>query len=293
MIDDLRPGREPDTLMGANIFEPTVESADSVRHADDEGMEADRHDPPGLRALAIEHVELAFDHGLELFGGATHADHRRKVVDLPGIGDRADRPSADIHPVGLIVVDPVGDVVGAVVDQVVEGVPALLQPGRQPAARTRAGRRLDPVEHALHGLALGLGFHVMEVARVALVMPHELPVERLGVLDDLGIVVADLAVQRHGAAHAVAFQHFHDAEHADPGAVIPGRPVNEVGRHPGTCGHRLVEREDLDIGDHPDREPGAAGPGELRPAVDGNVGKGPGAARLHRRSPVGFRTAGC
>src|SRR5882757_1828233 len=59
--DDLPAGGEPHPVMRGDVGERLVEPGDAVRHADQVGMQADRHDPAGLRALGVKRVELAFD----------------------------------------------------------------------------------------------------------------------------------------------------------------------------------------------------------------------------------------
>ena len=121
----------------------------------------------------------------------------------------------------------------------------------------------------------------MEQARVALVVPHELPAERASVLDDLGIVVAHLGVERDGPAHAVTRHHLHHAEDPDAVAVVARRPVDDVGRQAGAAGHRLVQRKGLDVRDNPEREARAVRPSDRGSAIDRHIGERPEALRLH------------
>jgi hypothetical protein len=72
--------------MPADVLERRVERADAVRHAADVGMQRDRHHAAGCLALAIEHVEGAADHALELVGRDEHALVGRLVVALLRIG---------------------------------------------------------------------------------------------------------------------------------------------------------------------------------------------------------------
>src|SRR5881409_338814 len=109
MLDDLAPGRTPHTLVAQDVGERRVERADSVRHADDERMQADRHNASRLRSLAVEGVELAADHELELIRRPAGAEDLWQIVDLPGVRDRAQALAPDVHQIGLIVVDPVGE----------------------------------------------------------------------------------------------------------------------------------------------------------------------------------------
>src|SRR5262245_58775971 len=62
MSRDLGPGRLPYVRVLADIAERGVERVDAVRHAGEIRVQRDRHDAPGLRAFAIEHVELPADH---------------------------------------------------------------------------------------------------------------------------------------------------------------------------------------------------------------------------------------
>src|SRR5262245_60555057 len=152
-------------------------------------------------------------------------------------------------------------------------MPALLQARGEPSLRARSRRLLDAVERAEHDPPLFLGRHRRQVAGVALVVPHELPAELHGVLDDLGTVVADLAVERDGTSHAVTGQRLHHAEDADTVTVVARRPVDEIGRLAGPTGDRLVQRKRLDVRDDPERHPGAIRPGEPRPPIDRHVGE--------------------
>src|SRR5262245_60136791 len=58
VLDDLASGRAPHALVTQDVAERRIERADPVRHPDDERMQADRHDAPGVGALAVERVEL-------------------------------------------------------------------------------------------------------------------------------------------------------------------------------------------------------------------------------------------
>src|SRR5438876_293569 len=150
VLDDLAPGRAPHTLVAQDVGERRVERADPVRYTNDEWMQADRHNTSRLCALAVERVELAADHELELVRRPAGAEDLRQIVDLPGVRDRAQALAPDVHQIGLVVVDPVGDVGGAGLDEVIERVPALLQAGRQPARRAPARRLLDARKRGEH-----------------------------------------------------------------------------------------------------------------------------------------------
>src|SRR5215510_4809778 len=120
-------------------------------------------------------------------------------------------------------------------------------------------------------------------------MADQLPAEPTGLLDDLRMMIADLAVQRGAGADAIAGQNLHDPPDADPVAVIPNRPVADVrdlgvfARHPlvEVAGHHVVEPKELDVRIDPKRHPGIAGPGQLRAAGDRQIGKRAIASRRH------------
>ena len=132
----------------------------------------------------------------------------------------------------------------------------------------------------------------MEVARVALVVPHELPAELDRILDDLGIIVAHLAVEGGGAAHAMTCHHLHQAKDADAVAVVARRPIDDIGCLASPAGHRLVQREGLDVRNDPECNARAVRPGDRGSTVDWNIVKWPRALRLHRHL-LPMRIIGC
>src|SRR6266571_899645 len=285
---DLGPGRAPHAFAPEDVLERGIERADAVRHAAQVRVQGDRHDAARFGAFFVEHVELAHDHVAELRRGAVAPLERRLVVDLGAVGHGHEPPSAlELHHIRLIVVHPVADVLAAFGGEKFERVPGFLQPRAQPAGRPRAGRFRDRVERAADGAALLARPQLVEPPRVALVVPHELPVARLALVDDLGVLRAQVAVQSRRAAHAVAVEHFHEAKDAHAVAVIARGPCGHVGRlHARAARARryaLGKGEELDIRDHPERDARPARPFEPRPAMDRRVGEGSVCcARLHR-----------
>ena len=247
-------------------------------------MQRDRHHAP---AFPVEHFELAPDHALEFFGRDVVVFDRHLVVDLRRVRNRAQAPRAEIHDVGLVVVHPVGDVLAAELGEVVERMPGLLQARAEPAGDLAPGGGGDALEGRAHHLALAALGELVQAAHVRLVVSHELPAELLRFVDDLRVRVAQLAVQRHGAAHAVARHHLHQAPDADAVAVVARRPGQDIGdqaaRAARAVGHALIQRKELDVRDDPHREARAVRPDELRPPRDRRVGKRTVAARLHFR----------
>src|SRR6516162_3590198 len=289
MAHDLLAGRKPHTGMRADLTERIVEPGDAVRDADQIGVQADRHDPARLRTLVIEGVELAADHLLEFADRAVAVVEVRRVVDLVGIRDRDQPLAADVHPIGLVVINPVGDVEATLLSEEVEGVPGLGEPGAEPAGRFLAGHLGDAGERVGDRLPFFLGAQGVEPHAVGTVVAEDLPAELDRSADDLRVMVADVAVQRRASADAVLAQHIHQPPDADPVAIIALRP----GAHRGwvaqlrarLTGDGAAQWKEFNIGDDPDREPGAAGPFELGTLVDRNIGKRAVIARLHSTAP--------
>ena len=75
-----------------------------------------------------------------------------------------------------------------------------------------------------------------------------LPAALLALLDDLGMVDADVAVERHGRANLVAVEHLHQPEHAHAVAVIANGPGRNVRNLAGSEAARpRFKREELDV----------------------------------------------
>src|SRR6266849_6163066 len=284
---DFLTGGEPYLVVRCDVAERLVEPGDAVRHADQIGVEADRHDPARMRALGVERVELALYRGDELVDRAVAGMEERRIVDLVGIGDRHEPLAADIHQIGLVVIDPIGDIETALFDQVVERVPGLGEPRPEPADRLLAAQRGDLGEGPGDRLAFFLRLHLIEPARIGLVMAEDLPAELDRGLHDLRVMVANVAVEVRAGADAALLQHLHNPPDADPVAVVALRP----GAHRGgwlrtsvvrAAGDADAQRKELDIGDDPDRKPGAARPFELWPLVDGDIAERAIIARFHR-----------
>src|SRR5437016_4939370 len=214
---DLLAGGEPHAVMGGDVVERLAEAGDAVRDADQVGVEANRHDPAGLRALGVKRVELALYRRDELVDRAVAGVEERRIVDLVGIGDRHDPFAAtDVHPERLVVADPVGDIEAALIDQIVERVPGLGKPRAEPADRLLAAERGDLGERPGDRLAFLCRLHLIEPARIGLVVAEDLPAELDRGLHDLRMVVADVAVEVGAGADAALLQHLHDPPDADP-----------------------------------------------------------------------------
>ena len=261
-----------------------------MRHADQIGMQADRHDAAGLRALGVERIELAFDRSDKLIDRAVARVEKRRIVDLVGIGDR-DEPlaAADIHEERLIVADPIRDILHPFLGQVVERVPCFGEARAEPAPRLLAGQCRDLGQRAGNRLPLLLRLHLIEPQGIGLVVAEDLPAQFDRGFDDLRVVIADVAVQGRAGADPVFLQHIHDPPDADAVAVIALRPGAHRGNRRlariGASRDAAGQREEFDVGDDPDREAGAVGPIELWPVVDRGIGERAVIARFHRGPP--------
>ena len=259
MLNDLPAGGAPHTFMRADVVESRIESADPMRLAGHERVDRDRHDAGDRLALAVQRVELTPQHRLEFGNRNLHFEIGRDVVGLDRIGQRHQSRAADVEQIRLIVVDPVADVADPRFGEVIERVPGLGQAGAEPADRALARRSLDAVDRCPDSVALLLRIHFGQPQRVGLVMADQLPAEPQGLLDDLRVMIADLAVERGAGADAVSRQDFHDPPDADSIAIVAHRPVAHV-RDLGVLArhtlvlisrHHVIEAEELDIGIDP------------------------------------------
>src|SRR5262249_3285047 len=86
-------------------------------------------------------------------------------------------------------------------------------------------------------------------------------------------------------ADTVSVEHLHQAEHPNTISIIARRPRRYVGhwnaRSARPWRHLLVEREELDVGDHPKGDTGATRPFERWPTNDGRIRKRTIARRFH------------
>src|SRR5262249_56231790 len=62
---DLAAGGHPDLLARSDIGQSLIEVFAAMRMPDQEWVQANRHDPAGLGAVFIEHIELITDHPAE------------------------------------------------------------------------------------------------------------------------------------------------------------------------------------------------------------------------------------
>src|SRR5262249_21758040 len=155
----------------------------------------------------------------------------------------------------------------------------------EPTDRLFAGHLGDAGERVGDRLAFFLWAQCVEPHAVSPVVAEDLPAELDRGAHDLRVLVADVAVQCRAGPNAVLAQHIHRPPDAAPVAVVGWRPGAHRGRiagwRPGLAGDTAGERKELDIGDDPDRQPGATRPFELGAVLDRNIGERAVIARLH------------
>ena len=244
-----------------------------VRIADQKRMQADRHHAAGRGALLVEHVELIADHLAENLRALMQIEERRNVVDLHRIGHGDHRALLHPHRVGLVIVDPVADIVDAVLGQDIERAHGLAQSRAEPAARRFADALGDRSHDCLDERAF-LRFRLAgEQGGIVVAMAHPLPVEFSSLFDDARIALADVGVQRDGPFDAVALHHLHHPPDADAHPVVAPRIVQDirVDRQIGQPRRWPVEQKMLDVRDHPDGDASAVRPRQTRPVDDRGI----------------------
>ncbi len=109
---------------------------------------------------------------------------------------------------------------------------------------------------------------------------HEVPAGLEGGLAGLRVERAAAAVHRESRLELARAQHVEETPEAHPHAVFVPRPVGHVGqqriahrRRQHGAWHGAQRTPVLDIDDGPHRHAGAAGKSQLRPLVDGQVGR--------------------
>lgn len=114
-----------------------------------------------------------------------------------------------------------------------------------------------------------------QIPRVVQPVAHELPVARGHRFGNGRVVVEYRHVQRHRAGNLPAVEHFEHAPEADPVAVVVVAELAHVRvRGPGIGIDRALGRQVLvmlDVGHHPDGDPGVVGPRRTGAIDDGVI----------------------
>src|SRR5208283_2492377 len=106
------------------------------------------HDPARPDAFLVQAIEVIAAAAQHFLGRVVLHDHHGNVVDLNRVGYRDDRAMRGRDVDGLVVENPVGDVLDAGFGQVIDGLEGFGQTGTLPPTGRLAGKaanRLDSV----------------------------------------------------------------------------------------------------------------------------------------------------
>src|SRR5262249_2609829 len=89
-LNDLRSERKPELVVRRDVAQRLVEISDTVRHADQEGMQRNPHHAAVAPAFLIEHVEGLADPAMKVLDVDARHVEQRHVVELEGIRNRVE-----------------------------------------------------------------------------------------------------------------------------------------------------------------------------------------------------------
>ena len=136
--------------------------------------------------------------------GDDHVEHRG-IRDGIGPGKDPHGAGAHVDRVGLLVVDPVGDVLDVRLGEEIEGIVRLGQCRPESALGRRTGVLGDDADDiGDHAALLVLG-HARVHDGVGHAVTHPLPTQSIALLDYAGLAEAHFGVEGHGAGHAMLF----------------------------------------------------------------------------------------
>src|SRR6266496_1209802 len=104
-----------------------------MRDAADIRMDGDSHHASAFRSFGIESFELVLGSTEKLFRLVVLQNHHRDVVQLYTIRKRDERATLGFYLVGLIVVDPIGDVLQSGLSQKIESLFGFGEPRAKPS----------------------------------------------------------------------------------------------------------------------------------------------------------------
>src|SRR5258708_1826932 len=252
-----------------------LEVLDAERLAADVGMDGDRHDLRALGAFLVQALEAVDALSRPVRGFVVLHDHHRNVVAFHRVRQRDERPVRSRDFSGLVVVDPVADVLDAGCSEVLGRVVGLGEPRPQPPDRPLADELLDRVERVQdHRLLVFFAVDRSLLVAVA----HKFPAGVLARLRDARIVNTHARVDRHVRPDFQALVERVKAPEAHAHAVLVPAPVRHVRekRDAGRRGqhlprHRLRDIPDFEIDDGPDDDALTGGEADVLPVVEPRV----------------------
>ena len=103
-----------------------------MRDSADIRVDRDRHHARALRSLGVKRLELIPGSAEELLRLVVLKNHHRDIVQLHSIGERGQGTVCGFDLVGLINVNPVGDVLKASLSQEIQGLGGLGESWAEP-----------------------------------------------------------------------------------------------------------------------------------------------------------------
>src|SRR5262245_15136353 len=96
-------------------------------------MDRDRHHAGAFRSFGVERLELILRPAEELLRLVVLKNHHRYVIQLYRIREREKRAMGGLDLVGLVVIDPVSDVLEPSFREKIESLRRLGEPRAEPA----------------------------------------------------------------------------------------------------------------------------------------------------------------
>src|SRR5262249_24235357 len=135
-------------------------------------MNRNRHHPGAFCSLGVERFELILGAAEELLRLVMLNNHHGYIVQLHGIGEREKRAMGCSDFVGLVVIDPVSDVLKPSFREKIESLRCFGETGTEPARRCLSRKLAD----SFYGLSNRLALIFQLVHRfLDKAVAHELP----------------------------------------------------------------------------------------------------------------------
>src|SRR4029077_13236480 len=112
----------------------------------------------------------------------------------------------------------------------VQRIRALIAAARaEPTAWRCAARGGDGLAYLAYHRALFFGGVLIHTQIIGRAVAEPLPLALIAFFDDRRMMRARVAMEHHGGTTAVFAEHFHQANHADAGAIVTQRIAGHVG----------------------------------------------------------------
>src|SRR5262245_7858022 len=279
VFGDLAGAREPDAVLPLvldNMPDRLFQRPQPERLTDDESVQRQAEDERLALRLPQHFLELVDDHVGELASRMVAPDQRAGIVELERIRHREQRSGPRLHPDRLVVDRPVEQVrVARLLEQVGRDI-RLERGGPHPSGGPDADMLLDHLGDFLDDAGFVLLPHPAQDLGVGAAMAAHVVAALPDLLDDVGILVADRAVEKDRRRELELVEHLEQAPVADAVAVIAPCPVARRLRPAAAVRGRVhadagAEGEMLDVERHVHGKPLAAGPAVIGPLRYGRI----------------------